>query len=184
MGFFDRFLDAIRLNDDYDDDDFLDEEEDDYDDDYDEDEDDEEFEEEKPRKRFFDRFSKKNKADDYDDYDDEDDYDDPLDEEEAPSYSSGASREYSSRKETTAKKTKAAPKKRSFSPMEVNVIRPTTMEDTKDIADTGACYSLNGSLQRISSYIFILTPEDVDISGDVQSILSGAFDLPSMRSKY
>ena len=34
MGFFDRFLDAIRLNDDYDDDDFLDEEEDDYDDDY------------------------------------------------------------------------------------------------------------------------------------------------------
>ena len=39
MGFFDRFLDAIRLNDDYDDDDFLDEEEDDYDDDYDENED-------------------------------------------------------------------------------------------------------------------------------------------------
>ena len=184
MGFFDRFLDAIRLNDDYDDDDFLDEEEDDYDDDYDEDEDDEEFEEEKPRKRFFDRFSKKNKADDYDDYDDEDD---------------------------SAKKVKPAPKKRGLSPMEVNVIRPTTMEDTKDIADTlmasctvvlnlegidvdtaqriidftcGACYSLNGSLQRISSYIFILTPEDVDISGDVQSILSGAFDLPSMRSKY
>ena len=212
MGFFDRFLDAIKLNDDYDDDDFLDEEEDDYDDDYDEDEDDEEFEEEKPKKRFFDRFTKKNKSYDYDDYDDEDDdYSDSLDEEETPSYSSGASRDYSSRKETTARKTKAAPKKRSFSPMEVNVIRPTSMEDTKDIADTlmasctvvlnlegidvdtaqriidftcGACYSLNGSLQRISSYIFILTPEDVDISGDVQSILSGAFDLPSMRSNY
>ena len=207
MGFFDRFLDAIKLNDDYDDDDFLDEEEDDYDDDYDEDEDDEEFEEEKPRKRFFDRFSKKKKADDYDDYDDEDDYDDSLDEDSSSSYSSSGSRDYSSRKETSAKKVKPAPKKRGLSPMEVNVIRPTTMEDTKDIADTlmasctvvlnlegidvdtaqriidftcGACYSLNGSLQRISSYIFILTPEDVDISGDVQSILSGAFDLPSI----
>jgi cell division inhibitor SepF len=85
------------------------------------------------------------------------------------------------------------------------------MEDTRDIADTlmenctvvlnlegldvdiaqrvidftcGVCYSLHGNLQKVSSYIFILTPENVELSGDFQSILSGAFDLTPMRSSY
>jgi len=85
------------------------------------------------------------------------------------------------------------------------------MEDAREIADTlldsctvvlnlegldvelaqriidftcGACYSLQGSLQKISNYIFILTPADVDISGDYQSILNGAFDIPSMSTQY
>ena len=39
----------------------------------------------------------------------------------------------------------------------------------------GACYSINGNLQKVSSYIFILTPANVEISGDIQDILSGAF---------
>ena len=95
--------------------------------------------------------------------------------------------------------------------MEVNVIRPSSMEDTRDIADTlmgnctvvlnlegldvdiaqrvidftcGVCYSLHGNLQKVSSYIFILTPENVELSGDFQSILSGAFDLTPMRNSY
>ena len=95
--------------------------------------------------------------------------------------------------------------------MEVNVIRPSSMEDTRDIADTllenctvvlnlegldvdiaqrvidftcGVCYSLSGNLQKVSSYIFILTPENVELSGDFQSILSGAFDLTPMRSNF
>ena len=85
------------------------------------------------------------------------------------------------------------------------------MEDTREIADTlmnnctvilnlegldvdiaqrvidfscGVCYSLEGRLQKVASYIFILTPADVDISGDFQSILTGAFDLSSMQSTY
>ena len=74
--------------------------------------------------------------------------------------------------------------------MEVCVIKPSSMEDTREIADTlidrctvvlnlegidvdvaqriidfssGACYSIAGSLQKISSYIFILTPANVEI---------------------
>lgn len=93
--------------------------------------------------------------------------------------------------------------------MEVCVIKPTSMEDTREIADTlvdnstvvlnlegldvevaqriidftsSACYSLGGSLQKISSYIFILTPYNVDITGDFQDILSGA--VPSMRNAF
>ena len=60
MGVLDKFLDAIKLNDDYDDDELLDdsllEDEDDYEDDFlDEDDD----MEEKPKKKFFEKFSKK-----------------------------------------------------------------------------------------------------------------------------
>ena len=115
--------------------------------------------------------------------------------------------------DTRKKQPKVTPirKKSSLSNMEVNVIRPSSMEDTRDIADTllqnctvvlnlegldvdiaqrvidftcGVCYSLSGNLQKVSSYIFILTPENVELSGDFQSILSGAFDLAPMRSGF
>lgn len=202
MSLIDKFLDAIKLNDDFDDDDeFLDDDFDD-EDDYDD----------RPKRRFFKKFS--------DDDDDLDDYDDVR----PASKSSAATREtktaYKPRTAatSTASKPKAANnskitpmRKKAGASMEVSVIRPTSMEDTREIADTlldsctvvlnlegldvdvaqriidftcGACYSLNGSLQKISSYIFILTPSDVDISGDFQEILNGAFDIPSMRTNF
>ena len=93
--------------------------------------------------------------------------------------------------------------------MEVCVIKPSSMEDTREIADTlvdnstvilnlegidvelaqriidftsGACYSLGGSLQKVSSYIFVLGPYNVDITGDLQKILGGS--APSVRAGY
>lgn len=201
MGFIDKFLDAIKLNDDYDDDDeFLD------DDDFD----DEDEEESKPKRRFFKKFS------DDDDFDDDDEIVKP-----SPRGSSAAKEPKPSASRARTAATASKPKnnsskitpmrKKGGAAMEVSVIRPTSMEDTREIADTllesctvvlnlegldvdvaqriidftcGACYSLNGSLQKISSYIFILTPADVDISGDFQEILNGAFDIPSMRSNF
>ena len=86
------------------------------------------------------------------------------------------------------------------------MIKPASMEDTREIADTlldnatvilnlegidvelaqriidFASYSLNGSLQKISSYIFVLGPSSVDITGDLQNILGGA--TPSVRAGY
>ena len=117
------------------------------------------------------------------------------------------------RKERVKKAPKSAPKRtpRSGGQMEVSVIKPKTMEDAREITDTlldectvilnlegldvdiaqriidftcGSCYSLEGSIQMISSYIFILTPASVDITGDYQSLLSDAFDVPAMRSAY
>ena len=32
---------------------------------------------------------------------------------------------------------------------------------------------MNGNLQKISSYIFIATPESVELSGDFQELLDG-----------
>ena len=198
MSFLDKFLDAIKLNDDYDDEDeYLDDE----------------FEDEepqaKPKKRFFSR------SDDEDDFDDEEFEPAPV--KKAPEPPRAAAKpekkETFARKERPAKKPKITPvrsAKRS-SGMEVNVIRPSSMEDSRDIADTllagctvvlnlegvdmdiaqriidftcGTCYSLEGSLQKISTYIYIVTPQNVDISGDFQSILDGNFDIPTIKKSY
>ena len=59
------------------------------------------------------------------------------------------------------------------------------MELAQRIIDftSGACYSLGGSLQKVSSYIFILGPYNVDITGDLQNIL-GSNPVPSVRAGY
>ena len=88
--------------------------------------------------------------------------------------------------------------RRNSSNMEVCVIKPTSFDDSKEITDTlltgrpvilnieglnmdvaqriidvccGATYAIRGSLQKISNYIFILTPTNVDISGDLLNML-------------
>ena len=201
MGFLDKILNAVKLNDDYDDDD-------DFFDDVDADE------VEKPKKRFF------KKLDNDDDFDD----DEPV--------AKTSVRPVKSVKETAVTKT-AAPKttvkpqttvksktsskitplsgRTSMANMEVCVIKPTSMEDTREIADTllddctvllnlegidvevaqrvidfssGTCYALGGSLQKVSSYIFVLTPANVEISGDFQEILNNSFNMPSFRTEF
>lgn len=101
------------------------------------------------------------------------------------------------------------PKKLNTSGMEVCVIKPTSVEDAREITETllknktvilnlegldveiaqriidftsGSCYAIHGNLQKISHYIFIITPASVDISGDFQSILSGSFDVASIHN--
>jgi len=93
--------------------------------------------------------------------------------------------------------------------MEVCVIKPSSVEDAREITETllanrtvvlnmegldvdvaqriidftsGSCYAISGNLQKISHYIFIITPASVDISGDFQEILSGSFDVPSFNN--
>ena len=43
---------------------------------------------------------------------------------------------------------------------------------------SGSTYAIGGNLQKISHYIFIITPASVDVSGDFQDIFGGAFDSP------
>lgn len=209
MSVLDKLLDAVKLNDNYDDDEFLD---DDLMDETDEDflDDDQD---EKPVKKFFQKFGKKkDEEDDLDDYDLEEEP-----EKTVPKYTSRAA----SVNRTTVKQEKPVRTSSKITPMrnsrrssqtvnmEVCVIKPTSMEDTREIADTlvdnstvilnlegidvelaqriidftsGACYSLGGSLQKVSSYIFVLGPSNVDITGDLQNILGGS--VPSVRAGY
>ena len=208
MSVLDRLLDAVKLNDNYDDDEFLD---DDLLDETDEDflDDDQDG---KPVKKFFQKFGKKK-----DDEEDLDDYD--LEEEPEKTVPKYTGRTASVK--TTVKQEKPVRTSSKITPMrnsrrssqtvnmEVCVIKPTSMEDTREIADTlvdnstvilnlegidvelaqriidftsGACYSLGGSLQKVSSYIFVLGPSNVDITGDLQNILGGS--VPSVRAGY
>lgn len=199
MSVLDKFLDAIRLNDDFDDDDeFFDEE------------DLEAMDEDKPKRRFFKKLE--------DDFDDEDitegeEYVKPAKKETAKAAKQPKQTKQTERQPSSSKITPMRGRKQgnAGTSMEVCVIKPSSMEDTRDIADTlidrctvvlnlegidvdvaqriidfssGSCYSIGGSLQKISSYIFILTPANVEISGDFQEILSGAFDVPSVRTSF
>ena len=186
MSVLDKFLDAIRLNDDFDDDDeFFD------------DEDLEALDEEKPKHRFF-----KNEEVEY------------VKPEKKVAPKQAKAPKQTVKQATPSASSKITPMRKKNSgngTMEVCVIKPSSMEDTREIADTlidrctvvlnlegidvdvaqriidfssGACYSIAGSLQKISSYIFILTPANVEISGDFQEILSGAFDVPSVRTNF
>ena len=164
MGMLDKFLDAMRLNSD-DDDDF-------YDDDYYDDD----YEDEAPKRK-----SHKDRNSDDDD------------EKKLRSV------------KTSSKVTPMRPSKKQGAGMEICVIKPNTVEDAKEITETlllgrpvvlnvegldvdiaqriidftsGSCFAISGNLQKISHYIFIITPAVVDISGDFQEILSGSFDVP------
>ena len=156
MSVLSKLMGAIRLTDDEEDDDYF----------YDE-----EYEDDKASKKSI--FNKKN--DDY--YDEEEDY------EQKPRFLS--------------RSPKVVPMKRG---MEVSLVKPTSIEDAREICDyllagkavvlnmegihtevaqriidfaSGATYSMNGNLQKISNYIFIATPESVELSGDFQDLLTG-----------
>ena len=164
MSIFDKFLDIMKLNDD-----------DDYDDDfYDDDYDDEPIIDNRSQKQSVVK-------------------DDVIVEDERTV------------KKTTPKVTPMRPTKKTGNGMEVCVIKPTSIEDAREITETllanrtvvlnlegldvdiaqriidftsGSCFAISGNLQKISHYIFIITPAIVDISGDFQEILSGSFDVP------
>lgn len=95
--------------------------------------------------------------------------------------------------------------------MEVCVIKPTSVDEAREITETllggrtvilnlegldleiaqriidftsGATFAINGNLQKISTYIFLVTPTNVDISGDLQDLLNSSFDVPSIKSRY
>ena len=211
MSVFDKLLDAVKLNDDYDeddflDDDFLDDEEDDFLDDEQED---------KPVKKFFHKFGKKSEDDFLDDEEDDnlDSFESAISSKSSKTVAPKVSFKQEKPVRTSSKITpmRSSRKNNQQSSMEVCVIRPTSMEDTREIADTlvddctvilnlegldmelaqriidftsGACYSLGGSLQKISSFIFILGPHNVDITGDLQNILGGNNSIPSARAGY
>ena len=212
MSVFDKLLDTIKLNDDdYDEDGYLDE--DLMDDDEEEDFFDDDPMDDKPKKKFFEKFGRK-KEDDFSD-EEEPIKEEPVHTTSAPKAAAAKSSvkqpAEKQRPVTSSKITPMRSSRRSnqTSTMEVCVIKPASMEDTREIADTlldnatvilnlegidvelaqriidfasGACYSLNGSLQKISSYIFVLGPSSVDITGDLQNILGGA--TPSVRAGY
>jgi cell division inhibitor SepF len=96
--------------------------------------------------------------------------------------------------------------------LEVCICKPTTFEDSQEICDmlltgratvinlegfddklaqrtmdfiSGSVYAINGKLHRISSCIFIVSPDTVDISGDYLDLIQASgFEPPTFHSKF
>ncbi|MCC8140096.1 MAG: cell division protein SepF [Lachnospiraceae bacterium] len=173
MSFLDRIMDSMHLsNDDYDD-------YDDFDDDYDD----------EPAKKSR-IFKKKDKDFDYDEDDD------------------GSAKDAKAAKsKVSAPRITPMRSKKAGNGMEVCVFKPTQFDEAREITDTllnnctvvlnfegldvevaqriidftsGSCYAMGGNLRKVSNYIFIVTPRNVDLAGDFQEIVAGAFDVPSI----
>lgn len=152
--------------------------------------------------KFVNSFSSMGSDAEYDDYDDSDYVVD-----EAPvNTKKESSMEEDKPKRTNVNKVSpiARNRKTQGSGMEVCVIKPTSVDDAREITETllanrtvvlnlegldvniaqriidfasGSTFAIDGSLQKISHYIFILTPASVDISGDIQGYFDGSFDM-------
>lgn len=96
--------------------------------------------------------------------------------------------------------------------MEVSIIKPTSFEDSQEICNTllrkrpvvvnlegfdsddaqrimdfisGCIYAINGKFQPISKYIFIFSPENVDINGDALSFSGdGLGSIPTINREF
>lgn len=139
--------------------------------------------------------------------DDGGDYYDEVDSPEEVSRVSSKTEQTSEepRKTSFAPRTNSAKNRKLGNGMEVCVIKPVSTDDAREIIDTllsnhtvvlnvegldikiaqriidfssGAAYAMSGNFQKISNFIFIITPQSVDISGDFSSMLNDSFDVP------
>lgn len=107
---------------------------------------------------------------------------------------------------------KVVPIRNAVRGLEVCIMKPTSFEDSQDICDmllsgraavinlegfdvdiaqrvmdfvSGAVYSLNGKLHQISSYIFIISPDNVDVSGDYLDLIrQNGFEVPTLNKEF
>ncbi len=107
---------------------------------------------------------------------------------------------------------KVVPMRSTPKGLEVCIVKPTSFEDSQIICDmlltgratvinlegfddklaqrtmdfvSGSVYAINGKLHRISSSIFIVSPDTVDISGDyLDMIHENVFDPPTFQTKF
>lgn len=95
--------------------------------------------------------------------------------------------------------------------MEVSIIKPNTFEDSQNICNmlltgrpvvvnlegfdpddaqrimdfiSGCIYAIKGQYHQISKYIFIFSPENVDISGDSLSLDGNTAKMPTINREF
>ena len=68
----------------------------------------------------------------------------------------------------------------------MDVLEGMDLEIAQRIIDftSGATFAIDGNLQKISNYIFLVTPANVDISGDLQDLLGNSLDTPPIQNRY
>ncbi len=169
---FEKMLDAMHLSDDYDD----------YEDD--------DLYEEEESSSFFNKFKN--------------------DDEKRPVLNKPSERESTRASRPAPKITPMRNNKGKGTVMEVCVIKPSSFDDAREISETlladrtvllnmkgldlgiaqriidftcGTCYAIEGNLQRIEDYIFIITPSGVELSGDLADIVD-SFDFTGIQTAF
>lgn len=107
---------------------------------------------------------------------------------------------------------KVVPIRTTAKGFEVCIMKPTSFEDSQDICDvilsgrasvinlegfdvdlaqrvmdfvSGSIYAVNGRLHQISNYIFIISPDTVDISGDYSDLIKqDGFGVPTLNKGF
>lgn len=107
---------------------------------------------------------------------------------------------------------KVVPIRTTTKGLEVCIMKPSSFEDSQDISDmlltgravvvnlegfdpleaqrimdfiSGAVYAINGKLHQISKYIFIFSPDSIDISGDnLGFIADDSFEVPTLNREF
>lgn len=107
---------------------------------------------------------------------------------------------------------KVVPLRRNVNGFEVCIMKPANFEDSQEICDmllngraavinlegydvelaqrimdfiSGAVYAVSGKLHQISNYIFIISPDNIDISGDyLDMIQQNGFDVPTFTKNF
>lgn len=97
------------------------------------------------------------------------------------------------------------PIKTSQNIQEVRVVRPGSYDAAREIIDVllegqaaivnlegisfdlaaqitdfifGGCYALDGNIEKVNNFIFIITPNGLEITGDIQSLTKKAAESP------
>lgn len=196
---FNKILDFMKLNDD--------EYDDEFDDEIDDAEEDEVEEELPKKKKAASKMSSSKARKSAARLDDEDDFDD-VDEDDTPVRKRSQSGSSSRKSTSFGRSSKIVPMRSSSASrsMEVCVSKPIDFNTCQEISDiilsgraaiinfdavttqeaqriidfvSGSCYAINGSAKQISDSIVIVTPEDIDITGDLQDMVSSAVDVPA-----
>jgi len=149
--------------------------------------------------------------DDYDDYYEEEEVVKKEKSKKENNFLETSKHEQNKTKMTVKTGSKVVPMRSNKNGMEVCVIKPLSMDDAQEITDVlisgravvlnlegihleiaqriidftiGSCYAMRGNLQKISSSIFIVTPESVDISGDIQDAINGNLDVSTFSNPF
>ena len=122
---------------------------------------------------------------------------DDLDEEDLPEAAPKPRKRFGAvDRSESASVSRQVKKQYSEAGMEVCIIKPTSVNDAREVTDTllanstvvlnlegldveiaqriidftsGSCYAVHGNVMKISHYIFVITPANVDVSGDIST---------------
>ena len=148
---------------------------------------------------FMDKLFNVMKFNEDEDYDEDEEYEDeePVPAPRARKRFGGAAAD-KSESSTVSRQVK---KQYSEAGMEVCIIKPTSVNDAREVTETllanrtvvlnlegldvdiaqriidftsGSCYAVHGNVMKISHYIFVITPANVDVSGDISTATGAA----------